>query len=163
MKVPAPFFALLLIVASCAAGDAKAPEAKKPAKHLAPLVFVPNGGPWKGETPFQGASCTTLDTDAKAVFGLMARAGLGDEFPVQDKKGTILFEVRLENGTADHLSLVISSEEGEQKVRVPIDKGAEFSVRGEKYRVDFPTQTVEAGPGERPSTNKAMILIKRKP
>ena len=126
-----------------------------------PLVFLPGGGPWKGEAPFQGASWTALKEDPASPFAMTARAGVGDRFPATDASGFTHFEVLLENGTADHLALRIISEEGEQKIRVPVDKSAEFKVRNTSWVAAFPTRQVMADAGTRPSTDKAMILIRR--
>ena len=142
-------------------GEPNQTEAKKPAQQRMPLVFFPGGGNWKGETRVTGATWTTLKDDPAAPFALMAHAGVGDRFPATDAAGVTQFEILVENGTADHLALRVISEEGEQKVRVPSDKSADFTVRGKKWMVTFPTRQVMADPGTRPSTDKAMILIHR--
>src|SRR5687767_2102570 len=64
---------------------AEAPKPPPPAQEAVRLKFVPAGGPWKGETPFQGASWTALSPGwAPGVLQLHARAGIGDRFPVQE-------------------------------------------------------------------------------
>src|SRR5687767_14886420 len=114
--------ALILLVACLPLRSTSAPavEPQKPPteKNAKPdqvavrLIFVPGGGPWKGEAPFQGASWSALGPGLqKGVLMLQARAGIGDKFPVQEKNGETLFDVILENGTDDHLVLLISSEE----------------------------------------------------
>jgi hypothetical protein len=162
-----PYFAIFIAAGFFSAGsilaadESKPADAKKPAQQLMPLVFLPGGGNWKGETAVEGATWTVLKEDRAAPFSLMAHAGVGDRFPATDASGITQFEVLVENGTADHLALLVISEEGEQKVRVPSDKPAEFTVRGSKWIVTFPTRRVMADPGTRPSTDKAMILIHR--
>jgi hypothetical protein len=127
------------------------------------MIFAPGGGPWKGETPFQGASWSALGPGLeKGVLMLQARAGIGDKFPVQEKNGVTLFDVILENGTDDHLVLLIGSEEGEQKLKVARDKPSDLTVAGVKYRVMYPSLTVAAAKGEKPTTNKATIFIERR-
>ena len=143
-----------------ATAEPKTADAKKAAQQTVPLVFLPGGGNWKGETAVKGATWTTLKDDPGAPFALMAHAGVGDRFPATDASGFTHFEVLVENGTSDHLALRVLSEEGEQKLRVPNDKPVEFTVRGKKWNVTFPTRRVMAEPGTRPSTEKAMILIR---
>jgi hypothetical protein len=155
----------IVVLSACAQAFSAAPsptDAKKPPQALARLEFNPGGGPWSGETPFQGASWSALEPGPGNDVMMMARAGLGDEFPVQTKAKETLFKVVLENGTDDHLILVITSDEGEQKVKVTRNKPAEVTVAGQKYDLAFPTQRVSAAVGERPSTNKATIWVIRK-
>jgi hypothetical protein len=159
-------FAAVCLFALHALSSPAAEPAKDPAPPpraagvLVPLVFDPSGGPWRGETAFQGASWGAL---TKSPFGkglmLQAHAGLGDRFPVAMAGAEPLFHVVLENGLADHIVIVVVSDEGDQRIKLPRDKGVPVTVAGKKYTFSFPTLRVEAKAGEKPSTNKATIFV----
>ena len=139
-------------------------EKASPAQVAVPLVFNPGGGAWKGESPFQGASWSALGPGVEeGVLMLQARAGIGDKFPVKKQGGPTLFEVTLENGTNDHLVLVIHSEEIDQKIKITRNQSTEFKVSGIKYQALFPNLTVAAAKGEKPTTNKATIFLTHRP
>ena len=140
-----------------------APEEKSAAKQISVrLEFHPGAGPARGEAGFQGASWSKLapGLNPKALT-LQARAGIGDKFPVQEKEDVTLFEITLENGTDDHLTVSIDSEAGSQKLRLDRDKETAFLVAGVKYLIIYPTLHVAGKAGERPTTNKATIVVKR--
>ena len=114
----ATILGLLLLCAPVPAPAAEPiPPPKKEAKQqLVPLEFNPGGGPWVGETPFQGASWSALGPGpAKGSF-MQARAGIGDRFPVQDKAGSTHFEIELENGVNDHLVVLVTAGDGQLAV-----------------------------------------------
>jgi hypothetical protein len=165
ITLPLAFLATCMNSVIAAENGQSAPVAKPaPAQIAAPLVFSPGGGPWKGETPFQGASWSALGPGIeKGVLMLQARAGIGDKFPVQKKEGTVLFEVTLENGTDDHLVLLIHSEDVDQRIKVTRNKATNFTVSGVKYQALFPKLTVAAAKGEKPTTNKATIMLTHRP
>ena len=140
-----------------------APPAKAVKQQLVRLEFNPGGGPWSGETPFQGASFSALGPGPGKDLFMQAHAGIGDRFPVQNKAGATLFEVVLENGLDDHLMVLVTGGDVDQKVRLSRDKGVEIAIAGAKYTLCFPTTRVAAAPGEHPSTNKAMIFVTQKP
>jgi hypothetical protein len=161
---------LILLISALAPTLAIEPEKPREtekagaAKVLVQLKFVPNGGPWKGETPFQGASWSALQPMfEKNTLTMQAHAGIGDKFPVEKKDGTKLFDVVLENGTDDHLVLGIYSEEEDQKIKVTRAKATDFTVAGAKYQAQFPRSRVMAEKGETPTTNKATIFVKQRP
>jgi hypothetical protein len=158
----------VLLLVLCLHFQARAVEPPVPAKkvvkqQLMRLEFNPGGGPWKGEAAFQGASFTKLGPGLGRDNFMQARAGIGDRFPVQDKEDVTLFEVELENGLDDHLVVLITSGDVDQKVRLPRDKRVPITVAGSKYTLLFPTNQVAAAPGERPSTNKATIFVTKEP
>jgi hypothetical protein len=168
MPNPLPIVASLgILLAHAPAAEPVAPAKAAGEKPLAAarLEFNPGGGPWKGETPFQGASWTALGPGFGSGKGLtmQARAGVGDRFPVSHPQGPALFEIVLENGMDDHLVVLITSGEGEQKVRLPRDKKVEATVGGGKFTLLFPTSHVAAEPGTRPTTNKATIFVTQLP
>jgi hypothetical protein len=165
LVLPSVFLATGMNCVVAAGIDQSAPVAKPaPAQVAVPLVFNPGGGAWRGETPFPGASWSALGPGIeKGVLMLQARAGIGDKFPVQKKEGAVLFEVTLENGTDDHLVLLIHSEDVDQKIKVTRNKAADFTVSGMKYQALFPKLRVAAAKGEKPTTNKATILLTHRP
>jgi hypothetical protein len=165
VTLPLVFLTIWVNCVIAAGTDQSTPVAKPaPAQVAVPLVFNPGGGAWKGETPFQGASWSALGPGIEeGVLMLHARAGIGDKFPVQKKEGAVLFEVTLENGTDDHLVLLIHSEDIELKIKVTRNKATDFTVSGIKYQALFPKLTVAAAKGDKPTTNKATIMLTHRP
>jgi hypothetical protein len=137
--------------------------AKEEPKISTPLRFVPDGGAWKGETPTKGASWTAFGPgmEKNSLF-LQGRAGVGDKFPVQDKSGTALFEIKLVEGDDDRLVVEVQSKSGNKKLELPRDRSAEVTISGTNYELLYPTITVAATPTEKPSTNKATVLVIRR-
>jgi hypothetical protein len=126
------------------------------------LRFVPGGGPWKGETASDGASWHNLRPGlTKGVLDMRGRAGLGDSFPVGVTDDTTLFTVKVVEGNDDQLTVEVNSE-GLQKVVLKRDKAEEVEVTGLKYKLLYPSTSVAAAPGEKPTTNKATIFVSRK-
>ena len=134
-----------------------------PAKVATRMKFVPGGPPAKGATDFKGASWTALvPGPQKGVLWCQATAGVGDKFPVIDKQGVKLFEVLLANGDDDHVVLEIRSKEGAKKIDLARDKPAKVKVAGIEYDLLYPSISVGAAPGEKPTTNKAMLMVTRR-
>ena len=94
---------------------------------------------------------------------LMAHAGLGDTFPVQDKEGRTLGEVFVAEATDELVQLEIRSQEGMRKIELRRDRAAPVQMAGSEYEVIYPTVEVDPKGIEDPSTNKAMIMITRRP
>jgi hypothetical protein len=133
-----------------------------PAEVAMRMRFVPGGPPAKGATDFKGASWTALGPGPqKNVLWCQATAGVGDKFPVIDKQGVKLFEVVLADGDDDHVVLEIRSKEGAKKIDLPRDKPGAVKVAGIKYDLLYPSVSVGASPGEKPTTNKAMLMVTR--
>jgi len=144
------------------AGDRDKPN-PPPAEVAVRMRFVPAGPPAKGATDFKGASWTALGPGPqKGVFWCQATAGVGDKFPVIDKQGVKLFEVLLADGNDDHVVLEIRSKEGAKKIDLPRDMPGAVKVAGIKYDLLYPSITVGAAPGEKPTTNKAMLMVTRR-
>jgi hypothetical protein len=116
----------------------------------------------KGSSDYKGASCTALTNgpDPKALW-LQAHAGVGDKFPVRDDAGVQLFEVLLQQGDDEHVLLEIQSKEGRKKVDLVRDKRGSVTVGGVQYDLAYPSVSVAASAGEKPTTNKAMLMITR--
>jgi hypothetical protein len=137
--------------------------AEEESRISARLRFVPDGGAWKGETPTKGASWTALGPGLeKNTLFLQARAGIGDKFPIQDKAGHNLFEIKIVEGDDDRLVAEVNSKSGIQKVELSRDRSAEVRISGTKYELLYPTITVAAAPKENPSTNKATVMVTRR-
>jgi len=140
-----------------------AEEAKTGTSVKARLRFVPEGGAWKGETTFKGASWHNLGPGlTKGVLWMQARAGVGDKFPVGEKDDAPLFEVAVLEGSDERIVVEVRSKDGNQRINLPRDKAAPVEVAGAKYQLRFPTVSVEAAPGEQPSTNKATVHVSRR-
>lgn len=117
----------------------------------------------KGRASYDGASQTALvQGPQKGILWLQAHARIGDKFPVQMQGGVTLFEVVLVAGDDDHLVLEIRSKEGSQKINLPRDKDQTVEVAGVKYELLYPSISVAAAGNERPTTNKAMLMVKRR-
>jgi hypothetical protein len=126
------------------------------------LRFVPGGGPWKGEAPFDGASWTMLGPGPqKGVLWLKARAGIGHRFPVQEKDGVTLFEVRVTAGDDTNLVLEVRSKDGTQTLDLPRDQSKSVQIAGTTYQLRYPSNFVAGNATETPSTDKATIMVTR--
>jgi hypothetical protein len=90
---------------------------------------------------------------------LMAHAGIGDAFPVQDSTGKTHFVVLVTEGDDSHLLLVVRSKEGSRAFNVLRDKPVPVVVTGGKYDLCFPTVESAAQAGSKPATDKAMIIV----
>lgn len=127
------------------------------------LKFVPEGGAWKGETAFKGASWTNLAPGlTKGTLFLHAKAGIGDKFPVQDKAGVTLFEVRLLEGSDERIVVEVLNGDRAQKVELPRDHIAKVEVGGLTYELRYASVSVDPAKDPNPSSNKATIFVTRK-
>ena len=159
----APLVSLSILCVPTLAAEPKSPKKEAKRQELVRLEFNPGGGPWSGESPFQGASWHAFGPGPGKGNIMQARAGIGDRFPVESKDGTKHFEVALENGLDDHLVVLVTAADVDQTVRLPRDKPVEITVAGAKYTLLYPTTRVAVATGERPTTNKAMIMVTQKP
>jgi hypothetical protein len=91
----------------------------------------------------------------------MARAGIGDTFPVQAENLPKLFDVIVVAGDDDHLMLEVRSEEALQRLDLRRDETLWVKVTGHKYSLAYPSITVNSD--SQPTTDKAMILVHRYP
>lgn len=80
-------------------------------------VPVPTAADWSRLGPAPGRK--------PGVLFLMAHAGIGDTFPVQDGEGRTLFSVTVVDGNDDHLLTVVRSREGSQKIDLQRDKSVD--------------------------------------
>ena len=139
-----PFLAVGIHTCCAAEKDKKdgAVQAAPPAakQQSVRMRFVPESPPRKGSADYEGASQTDLGPGpVKGVLWCQAHAGVGDQFPVIDKQGITLFEVRLVEGNDDHVVLEISSNEGVKKIDLPRDKRGAIKVGGIEYELLYPS------------------------
>ena len=173
MNISFVFLLSLLVVGThtgCAAEkdkkDGSVPTAEVPPaakQQSVRMRFVPGTPPRKGSVDYAGASQTDLGPGpVKGVLWCQAHAGVGDQFPVIDKEGVKLFEVRLAEGNDDRVVLEISSKEGVKKIDLPRDKRGAVKVGGIEYELLYPSVSVAGTPDEKPTTNKAMLMVTRR-
>lgn len=111
-----------------------------------------------------GANWTALHQSAEdkpGVLMVMAHAGIGDTFPVQEERKPKLFDVMVVAGDDEHLILDVRSEESSQRLNLHRDGTVLVNVVGHKYSLAYPSVTVR--PDSKPTTDKAMILVHRLP
>ena len=118
-------------------------------------VPVSTGADWSalGNGPGSGESRSAL----------MAHAGVGDTFPVHDKDGHTLGEVFIAGGDDAQLQVEVRSKEGLQKIEVRRDKAVSFLMPGSKIELLFPTVSVNKAEIKMPTTNKAFLIVTRRP
>ncbi|MEO7319007.1 MAG: hypothetical protein ABIZ56_08470, partial [Chthoniobacteraceae bacterium] len=127
------------------------------------MRFVPGGPPAKGSSDFEGASFTDLGPGPeKGILWCQAHAGVGDQFPVMSKEGVKLFDVKLAEGDDDHVVLEVRSKEGAKKIDLARDKRGSVKVAGIEYELLYPSVSVAGTPDEKPTTNKAMLMVTRR-
>ena len=127
------------------------------------MRFVPGGPPAKGSSDFEGASFTDLGPGPeKGVIWCQAHAGVGDQFPVMSKEGVKHFDVKLAKGDDDRVVLEIRSKEGTKTIDLARDKRGSVKVAGLEYELLYPSISVAGAPDEKPTTNKAMLMVTRR-
>jgi len=94
---------------------------------------------------------------------LMAHAGIGDTFPVQDENGRTHFVVIVAEGDDHHLLLVVNSKDGAQGFDVWRDTPVSVIVGESYYELLFPTTKVAAAADQTPTIDKAMIIVTHRP
>jgi hypothetical protein len=115
-------------------------------------------------TAARGASWSALhpsQMDSPGVWMAMARAGMGDTFPIAEDAGPTLFKVFVATGDDDHLVLEVSSTEGTQRVDLHRDRPASIQVAGRTYKLSYPS--VYVAPTAKPTTTQAMLMVHRLP
>jgi sialidase-1 len=126
--------------------------------------FVPGSPPSSPLESSDGAVWSALhpfpSRDSEEI-SLMAHAGIGDKFPVRTQNGPLLFEVMLEEGDDNRLSLVILLQETSKTVEIERDKPVDVEISGVTYTFSYPSITM-AATEENATTNKAMVRISKK-
>jgi hypothetical protein len=109
-----------------------------------------------------GASFSMLHhmpQDDPGVTMVMAHAGVGESFPVQEKKGPKLFEVLLAAGDDDLLKLEVRRPEGLTKHDLKRDDTVWFKVADEWFSIYYPSLTVSSK--DRPTAQQVMLIVNR--
>lgn len=144
-----------LLLAGCATQ-----VATKPAETTRQRFIATPHDPARG----QGANWTALHQfpgDPAGVLMVMAHAGIGDTFPVQEAHGPKLFEVTVVAGDDDRLKLEVCSAEGTRRFDLRRDATVSLQIAQARYSLAYPSVTVAAT--GRATTDKAMILVHRLP
>ena len=141
----------VMLLAGCASHSETQPEVVR-------QRFVP--GP--SDSSGGGANWTALQqfaADQPGVLTVMAHAGIGGRFPVQEEHRPRVFEVTVVEGDDEHLVLEVRRDEGSQRLRVQRDGTARAQVAGNEYVFAYPSVTVRVD--SKPTTDKALILVHR--
>ncbi len=118
----------------------------------------------KGESEFNGAVFSALTKGGLGGaenYWMEARSGVGGKFPVGEADGPKLFEVVVAKGDDDHLELETRCKGATAKLELKRDKTVDTEVAGQKYKFLFPNVYVAGKETDKPTTPKAMIIIKR--
>ena len=148
----------LLITLLCLALCGLNLEATNPPETSVQQKFVP-----VKSTDGNGAIFSELHqfpTNDSKTLAVQANAGIGDQFPVQEKGQPALFEVFVADGDNDHLMLEIRTKGDPQKIELKRDKSVEVQIDGIKYRFLFPTVSVSSA-AKATTTNQAFIIVGR--
>ena len=146
-------FAIVLSACGCATHEGSK-------SHTVRLRFVPvdthaesgSGANWSRLSPAP---------DRPGAQWAMIRAGLKDEFPVQDQAGQLLFDVAVPDANDDCFVLKIRSDHGSHTISLRRDKAVTVQIGDAKYEFYYPTCHVN--PSEEATTNRAMLIVTRLP
>ena len=94
---------------------------------------------------------------------LIAHAGIGDTFPVQDEEGYILLAIVVAAGNDDHLLVEVRSKEASQMIDLRRDKHTPVQIAGIDYELYYPSVSVNAAENEKRTTSKATLIVTRRP
>jgi hypothetical protein len=157
MKAPVAIIQSLLVLLlglllwGCATHEAANPHVVK--QRFVPMPHDPSSGSganWTALVPFP---------DKRGAPHVLAHAGIGDTFPVQEKGGPTVFQVLVVEGDDAHLILEIRSEETLKRIDLPRDKSVSVQISGSRYEFCYPTTHVN--PNEKLTTSKAFLIVKR--
>jgi hypothetical protein len=148
---------IVLSIALLACGCA---EQSSSEPHLARLRFVAldthaeSGG---------GASWSRLNPapDRPGALWATVHAGLGDEFPIQDQEGDVLFDVTVPEATDDHFVLKLSSAGVSKTIDLQRDKPLTVQLAEASYEFYYPSCNVSSS--DKTTTHKAMLIVTRLP
>jgi hypothetical protein len=157
MKTPATITRIFilpllgLLFCGCASHEAANPHVVQ--QRFVPVPHDPSAGSaanWTALVPFP---------DKNGAPHVLAHAGVGDKFPVQEKGGPTLFQVLVVEGDDAHLILEIRSEETLKKIDLRRDQSVSVQVTDGRYEFCYPTTHVSRA--AQPTTSKAFLLVKR--
>lgn len=146
-------FTIALLVCGCTADNGSKP-------HLVRLRFVPKDTHAESRG---GASWSHLSPAPNRPGALWATAhvGLGDEFPVKDQCGDVLFNVAVPEATDDNFVLEIRSPDGSKTIDLQRDKPLTVQIAEARYEFYYPTRN--ASSAGKTTTHKAMLIVTRLP
>lgn len=151
---------------SAAPKPAAEEEDAQPQAHSVRLKFVPaeparsNGASWSRLRHFPD--------DDPDVLMLMANAGIGDSFPVQEKDNPKVMDVKIVSGNDDELELGFAPTEKPypndsvpKTMKVRRNDTASIVLQGYRYKFSYPTVNV-ASDGKT-TTDTPMLIVNRIP
>lgn len=97
--------------------------------------------------------------DEPGVSMVMAHAGVGESFPVQEEKGPKYFDVAIVAGGDDRLMLEVRPSVGLAKFDLPRDGTVWLEAAGHWFSISYPSLTV--GSKDRPTAQQAMLIVNR--
>jgi hypothetical protein len=148
----------VVLASGCASQDANK-------QHAVRQRFDPAKGSAARDSSRDGASWTALVplNDGTGVSRLMARAGIGERFPVKELDGRCLFEVLVVEGNDDRLFLQIHSVRRPQRIELVRDQPVRVQMGGSQFDLAYPSVTVGVARKARPISSQATLLIHRLP
>jgi len=157
MQIPRTLAACLsagfatLLLCSCATDKSASPQSVR--QRFVPSTTNSASANWTALSPFPHA------------FGdpqVIAHAGVGDTFPVQEAGGPLLFNVLVLAGDDNHLVLEIRAPESPaKKVNLKRSQPAKLSVGPSQFEFSYPA--IHVSSADPPTTGKAMIIVKKRP
>lgn len=125
--------------------------------------FIPAPGePGKGNSA-DFTALHHLAEDDSDIFMLMAHAGIGDSFPVQEEGKPKAFDVKVIAGNDDKLEIECTSDGKKVLERIGLERDGWHALpQGEyQYQISYPSVTVAANGSV--TTSKALIIVRRLP
>ena len=153
MRQTPALLAIALLVCGCAVDNSSKPQSVR-------LRFVPVdthaecGG---------GANWSRLSPAPNRPGALWAtvHAGFGDQFPVQDQDGRVLFNVAVPEATDDHFVLEVR-DAGESKT-LDLARGRPLTVQVAEARYEFYFPICNVSSAGATTTSKAMLIVTQLP
>jgi hypothetical protein len=144
----------LLAPASHVQGEAPA-EAAKPVRQR--FVPAPPGAARGNNASF--SAFHHLAVDDPGVSMLMAHAGVGESFPVQDERGPKLFEVLVAAGDDDLLKIELRRTNDVTTYDLKRDGTVWAEVAGEWFSISYPSRTVSSKDAQ--TSEQVMLIVNR--
>ena len=137
-----------LLLAGCASN--KSAGSQEVRQRFVPSTTDSASASWTALAPFPHA------------FGdpqVMAHAGIGDTFPVQEPEGPTLFKVLILAGDDNQLTLEIRAPESPaNKITLKREKTLKVPVGSKVFEFCYPAVRVSSG--DPPTTSKALIIVR---
>jgi len=140
-----------LLLCSCATDKSASPQSVR--QRFVPSTTDSASANWTALAPFPH------------VFGdpqVIAHAGIGDTFPVQESGGPVLFNVLVLAGDDNHLVLEIrAAESPAKKLNLKRNQPASLSVGPSQFEFSYPA--IHVSSADPPAASKAMLIVKKRP